>query len=125
LTHDALSAAEGFRSDVESKWAMDPTIVALVVTQLFVATAIGYATAVEVTSDGFVTFILCAVRTHARMHVPTRLSLCPSLPPSLPPYARRFSIASSRSLTDATHLSASAKLTVTPLAWLLAWSGLV
>jgi hypothetical protein len=132
LTHDALSAAEGFRSDVESKWAMDPTIVALVVTQLFVATAIGYATAVEVTSDGFVTFILCAVRTHARTHACMCLRVCrsapPSLPPSLPPYARRFSIASSRSLTDATHLSASAKLTVTPLARLVAglvWSGLI
>lgn len=62
LTHDALTAAEGFKSDVESKWRMDPTIVALVVTQLLVATAIGYATAVEVTTDGFVTFIFCAVR---------------------------------------------------------------
>ena len=39
---------------------MDPTIVMLVVSQLLVATAIGYATAVEVTLDGFVTFLLCA-----------------------------------------------------------------
>ena len=61
LTHDALTAAEGFKRDVESKWRMDPTIVALIVTQLLVATAIGYATAVEVTTDGFVTFIFCAV----------------------------------------------------------------
>ncbi len=62
MTHEALSAAEGFRSEVESKWAMDPTIVVLIVIQLTVATAIGYATAVEVTTDGFITFIACAVR---------------------------------------------------------------
>ena len=43
LTHDALTAAEGFKSDVESKWRMDPTIVALVVTQLLVATAMRMA----------------------------------------------------------------------------------
>jgi len=63
LTHEAWTAAESFMADIdalESRWSMDPTIVMLVVSQLLVATAIGYATAVEVTIDGFVTFLLCA-----------------------------------------------------------------
>ena len=53
LTNEAWTAAESFMADIdalESRWSMDPTIVMLVVSQLLVATAIGYATAVEAAS---------------------------------------------------------------------------
>jgi hypothetical protein len=58
-TRDALVAAEEFSAMRERRWAMDPAIVMLVVAQLVVATAIGYATAVEVTIDGFTSFFFC------------------------------------------------------------------
>ena len=91
LTNEAWTAAESFMADIdalESRWSMDPTIVMLVVSQLLVATAIGYATAVEVTIDGFVTFLLCAgfgalVIVYAKRSGWT-LSVSPSLLPAEP-----------------------------------------